>query len=113
MALVIPTSLRSQNAIYRGLKGLESLPKTTVTIDKDFKLIQIKHEQEFVPDFDLVWCSVKKHFRVYILIGSTTYNKQRAGYTICTVGTRYAAMGFGVLYGFLHKHRANCRDQNS
>ncbi len=90
--------------------GLVPLPKTSVVKIDGLDIFEIHHEQQFVPDFRFEWCTVKEHYRVYILVAGTSYDKTNAGYTICTVGSTFAAMGFGVLYGFLHKHRANNKE---
>lgn len=91
--------------------GLSPLPKTTIVKIEELEIFEIRHEQQFVPDFRFEWCSVKEHYRVYILLADRDIPvKRRTGYTICTVGSAFAAMGFGVLYGFLHKHRANNKE---
>lgn len=97
--------------IYNTFVNLLSLPKVSIDrIDND-KVFEIKHEQEFVPNFRFEWCSGKSHYRVYILIASREYKKRNVGYPICTIGSGFAAMGFGVVYGFLHKHRANNKEE--
>ncbi len=97
--------------IYNMLKnGLLSLPKTSFAKIDDLDIFEIRHEQQFVPNFRFEWCAAKEHYRVYILVAGTNYEKTNAGYTICTIGSSFAAMGFGVLYGFLHKHRANNKE---
>lgn len=101
---------QKQNRIYQTLVGLTDLPKVSLRKVEELDVFEICHEQEFVPNFRFVWCTIKEHYRVYIHVADRDCGKMNAGYTICTVGTRYAAMGFGVLYGFLHKHRANNRE---
>lgn len=99
-----------QNKIFKALLGLVDLPKVTFKRIDELNVFELRHEQQFVPDFRFEWCSVKEHYRVYILVADRDRVKQNAGYTICTVGSGFAAMGFGVVYGFLHKHRANNKE---
>lgn len=105
---------RIQNRIFNTLLNGEVLPKVKITKDiitHDIVTIWIKHSQEYVPNFKLVWCSSKKHYRVYILVGSVEYEKGNAGYCICTIANGYAASGFLMLYSFLVKHRANNKSE--
>jgi hypothetical protein len=105
--------IRNQIRIYNTLKSLEQLPKTTVTKevkDNSTNTIWIWHEQEYFPGFEFRWCPIKQHYRIYIWVASTEHEKENAGYCICTVSNGFSAMGFGVLYGFLHKHRANNKE---
>lgn len=97
----------SQLRIFLTLSSIENLPKTRVRRNDDYSLIEIFNENQFVPDFTFNWISSKGYYRVYILLAEPGVEKTTCGYAICTIGTSYAAMGFGVLYGFLHKHRAN------
>ncbi len=101
---------QKQNRIYNTFVSLTGLPKVSLRKIDGLNIFEISHEQQFVPDFRFEWCTVKEHYRVYILVAGTDYGKTNAGYTICTVGSGFAAMGFGVLYGFLHKHRANNKE---
>lgn len=113
IAIIKTVEQKQQRAIHGVLRGLNALPKTTVAIEwgpNDVLNITIKNEQVYVPDFRLEWCSVKQHYRVYIHVAHTNYNKTNSGYCICTIGSSLAAMGFGVLYSFLHKHRANNKE---
>lgn len=104
---------RKQVYILGAIKNLTGLPKVSMTFEKDgldIKAINIRHEQQYVPDFRFEWCDYKKHYRVYILIADREHDKLNAGYCICTIGSGLAAMGFSVLYQFLHKHRANNKE---
>lgn len=95
------------------LTALKDLPKTTVQSEEKDDIvtnISIQHAQAFVPDFHFEWSPTYLHFRVYIHVAHTTYEKVRAGYCICTIGSALAASGFVVLYNFLHKHRSNNRN---
>lgn len=101
---------RKQNRIFNTLRNLEALPKVTVTNpagDGSMNTLFVRHPQEYVPDFGFQWCPIMEHYRVYIHIATSTMNKDNAGYCICTIGSGLSAMGFGALYTFLHKHRAN------
>ena len=103
---------KKQLKIYNIIKNLQDLPKVTVIRNvTDFSYIKLQHQQEFVPDFEFIWCCVKEHYRVYILVGDRDHKKRSTGYSICTIGSAFAAMGFGTLYGFLHKHRANNKEE--
>lgn len=98
--------------IYSVISNLGQLPKVRTTFshhnsDKFINEIYIANEQVYVPDFKFVWCTNKKHYRVYICVGSTIRDKVNAGYCICTIKNGLAAIGFSTLYSFLHKHRAN------
>lgn len=101
---------QKQKRIYGTLLNLTSLPKTRVKSEYNNGVqteITIKNDQEYVPDFRFVWCPLKLHFRVYILVADTKNDKTNAGYCICTVGSGLAAIGFVTMYSFIHKHRAN------
>ncbi len=102
---------KKQNRIYNTLKNLESLPRVSVSYETaeegQYPVLCIKHTQEYVPDFRLQWCSVKEHYRVYVLVADTVTVKSNAGYCICTVESGLAAVGFANMYAFLHKQRAN------
>lgn len=100
----------ARDKIFRILKGLLDLPKVSLEKIDELRIFEIHHPQQFVPDFRFEWCEGKKHYRVYIKVASTEHDKENAGYTICTIGSQFAAMGFGAVYGFLHKHRANNRE---
>ena len=100
-----------QSKIYAILRTLKQLPKVEVQKEDDYSSIKICHDQQYVPDFEFVWCPNKKHYRVYILVASVGQQKTRAGYCIFTVGTSLTAMGFGTLYQFIHKNRANNKEQ--
>ncbi len=97
--------------VWVALRLLRNLPRVSVSMEKadngDTAVIHIKHTQEYFPDFKLEWCPTKKHYRVYILVASTAHGKVKAGYCICTIASGLSAMGFGALYTFIHKHRAN------
>lgn len=99
-----------QKRVYTMLLNLVSLAKTRVLSDMNLGFhneIRITNDQEYVPDFRFVWCGVKLHYRVYILVADTKNVKTNAGYCICSISSGLAAAGFVALYSFLHKHRAN------
>jgi hypothetical protein len=102
---------RKQRRILSTLRSLSSLPKvdvsTSESVDGSVPNIQIRHAQEYVPDFHLVWSPTKEHYRVYIHVADTMHQKVNAGYCICVIPTPLAASSFVILYSFLHKHRAN------
>jgi hypothetical protein len=111
------TTLKTQAQVKRAKifnalnNGLSLLPKTCLKKVDETRVFAIENEQQFVPDFWLEWCETKQQYRVYILVADRDRpEKRNAGYTICTIGSVFAAMGFGVLYGFLHKHRANNKE---
>lgn len=112
MSLNVPNTINrlKQKKIFNIFSVLYNMPKTSVVKLNDVDEFEIQHDQQFVPDFKFVWCSVKEHYRVYIMVGDTKYKKKVAGYTICTIGTTLAATGFCVMYQFIHKHRANNRE---
>lgn len=106
-----------QQRAFNVLRGLSALPKVSVyvgpshTDETAWNVIWITHPAEYMPDFKLLWCTGKLHFRVYIHVADTTKGKENAGYCICTLPGSLAVMGFGVLYNFLHKHRANSKSE--
>lgn len=110
MALtIIDSAIKARRTrIFNILKALEDLPKTSVTHENNLDVIWIWHENQFVPGFKLQWCSNKEHYRVYIYVAcKKETDKAEAGYSICTVGSRLAAVGFAAMFSFLHKHRAH------
>jgi hypothetical protein len=118
MSVIIVKAPLKQRRIYGVIANLVNLPKVTIVQTNtsadpgELSDFMIKHEQQFVPDFRFIWCTVKEHYRVYIYVADRDRVKEIAGYTICTVGSGFAAMGFGVLYGFIHKHRANNKEES-
>lgn len=105
-----PVDTPKMSSIYRVLKNLTQLQRVEVEQEDGYKRITISHSQQYVPDFVLEWCPLKKHYRVYIHVASVGCGKTRAGYCILTVGTSLSAIGFATLYQFLHKHRANNKE---
>lgn len=101
-----------QASIYFAIKTVNNLSKTTVTrkAKNDFSKIYVSHEQAYVPDFELEWCTAKKHFRIYMLQGYTNQPKIRRGFCIATINGPLAAVDFVQMYKFLHKHRANNKE---
>ena len=109
-----------QRNIVNTIRALALLPKTYMEIETpvssqgdpkgNYWVFWVKNKQEYVPDFKFVWCGVKKHYRIYIHIAHTEYNKQNAGYCICTISNAFVAAMFVSLYSFLHKHRANNKE---
>lgn len=108
----IDPDYRKMRSISHILVSLLDLPKVDFEYVNDKYVFYIRHPQQFVPDWKFEWCSTKKHYRVYILVGDRDREKSHYGYTVCTVGSRFAATGFCVLYGFLHKHRANNKEES-
>jgi hypothetical protein len=105
-----PTDHKTQLQIFNTILGLSVLPKVILSrevMGDNIRKIFVSHEQVYVPDFELEWCPVKKHYRVYICVASRENGKEKSSYCICTISNRLAASGFSVLYQFLHKHRAN------
>jgi len=99
---------RFRSRVYNQLKSLVALNGTEVSSKDDNRVILIENNLQYVPDFRLVWCDVKKHFRVYIDLAYTdTIVKNRSGYPICTIPNSLVLFGFAVMYQFLHKNRAN------
>lgn len=105
--------MTKQTRIFKTLTNLRLLPKVVVTEPEDGTLseIWIEHPHEYFPEFRLQWCPGKLHYRVYIYVATTTLQKRNAGYCICVIPNGLAAMGFGALYMFLHKHRANSKSE--
>lgn len=104
---------RKQRHIWNVLKNLELIPKVHVTSEeKDFviKEIMICHEQQYMPDLHLIWCSSKEHYRVYIHVAYTNHGKENAGYCICVVPTGMAAIAVAALYSTLNRFRANNKE---
>ena len=95
--------------IFNVIKAVSHLPKTNISSENEYKNIYITHEHEFVPDFNLVWCDNKGHYRVYIYVASENTVKQKAGYNICNISNTLVAAGFVGLYHFLHRHRGNAK----
>lgn len=104
--------MSKQNRIFQTVANLIALPKVSVVQVDGLNVFTVSHQQVFVPDFEFRWCTVKEHYRVYIYVAGSTYNKQNAGYCICTVGSGLFATGFCALYAFLHRHRANNKEDS-
>ena len=107
------TQNTKQHRILQVIKALNSIPKVTVTVEEkndEISNIWVSHQQQYVPNFRLQWCPGKEHFRAYIFVAHTQYDKQNAGYCICVLGSSLAAAGFVTLYNFIHSHRANNKE---
>ena len=100
---------KKQLNIFGIIKSLSSLARTVVMCKErgDLSKIAVKHDQSYVPDFELEWCSTKNHYRVYILQANTNEPKYRRGFSIAVISGPLAAVEFVAMYKFLHKHRAN------
>lgn len=112
MALVILKTAEEKKRyrIYNMLRSTDSTPNATVSQCDDCKIITIKHIREYVPDFHLVWCPIKQHYRVYILVASTDKCKHNAGYNIFNIGGYVAACTFVMFYSFIYKNRGNNKE---
>lgn len=100
--------LKTRKRIYNTIANLKALPKVKIYNFSDtFDSFEIHHDLEFVPNFSFSWCPASEHYRVSIIIANRESPKRDVGYCICTIKNGLAAMGFGTLYTFLHKHRAN------
>lgn len=109
----VVTDRRSKKVrIYTVLKSLELLPKTTVTWVEGRNKILIHNSNEFVPNFLFVWAENRQFYRVYMLVGSREWEKANSGYAICTIPTTLVASGFNTHYAFLHKNRANNKEES-
>lgn len=101
-----------QKRIFNVLTALGLFPKVSIVKINDLDIIEIRHNQQFVPDFRFEWCNIKNHYRVYIKVASTDYEKTNAGYCICTMKNYLVASGFITLYCFLHNNRANNKEMS-
>lgn len=99
---------RKRQAVYNIIRSLGDMPKTTVITDGEN--IYINSEYVYIPDFEVVWCSIMKHYRVYICMGDGHGSKVRSKYTLFTISGRLAAAGFIGVYQFIFKHRANNKE---
>ncbi|EKD22563.1 MAG: hypothetical protein ACD_84C00045G0005 [uncultured bacterium] len=89
------------------LSSVNCLPKTHIFMLNNDTDIRIVHDNEFVPDFELKWSEEQGHYRVYINVASEGYSKSCAGYNICVIKNRLAAVAFVTMYQFLHRCRGN------
>ena len=92
------------------LRSLVNLTKVSFLSTDDNRTIWIRNENVFVPDFVFKWSDGYKHYRVYIYVASTEWDKTKSGYTICVISNSLVATGFVMLYQFLHRHRANNKE---
>lgn len=103
-----------QHRIFNTLKNLMALPKVSISSEENvvgIHRIWLTHPQEYFPTFELQWSPSKKHYRVYIHVAGTTYEKTNAGYSIFNIPNGFAAAAFVMFYGFIHKHRANSKTE--
>lgn len=96
--------------IYSALSNLRVISKMTLSADLEYNRIHLQHSQFFMPDFVFEWSEQQEHYRVYIHLADRENYKVRAGYSICSIKNGLAAMGFCMLYNFLHSHRANNKE---
>lgn len=93
--------------------SLQYIPKTLVERSNPaVTQIVVMNDNESFPDFELQWCSQKKHYRVYILIASRTKCKSNPGYAIMTIKSPMVASIFATIYKLLYSNRANNREGN-
>ena len=97
---------KKRHAIYTALRPLADLPKVSVYKYNETS-IYIESGLIYVPDIDLVWCDVMKHYRVYIYTGDGEGGKVKTKYALLTISSRLIAAGFVTLYQFIYKNRAN------
>lgn len=113
---VIPVSefptLGARRKIFNVLVSMLScVPKTYIEkADNFFSKITISNTNEFIPDFELVWCPQKKHYRVYILVASRTSFKVKAGYAIMVIKSPMVAGLFCGIYKLIYSNRSNQKE---
>ncbi len=106
------SAMATKKQIASIIEQLKQLPKTSVEYDeKEDKLnhIYISNVNQFVPDFELIWCSIKNHYRVYICLASKSDTIKTRGnnYCICVLRSTLDASEFVNTYLFFHRHRGN------
>jgi len=104
---IVTKTETKQKRIFNILTGLVLLPKVSIERINNLDIFEIKHNQQFVPNFRFEWCSIKEHYRVYIKVESKDTPKVNTSYCIYTISNSLVANGFVTLYNFLHKIRAN------
>jgi len=102
-------SVRSstQYKIFKMLESLEQLKNTHIDTNDDHTCIVIKSKWKSMPDYKLIWCNNKHHFRVYIKIADTGVDKTVVNYAMFVIKDTLATAGFINMYTFIHKNRAN------
>lgn len=106
------TSAQKQNRIYNTIMNVFGLPKVSVVPILNRDIFEIRHENVFVPNVRAEWCETKEHYRIYLLIAGSSYNKRNAGYCVCTIGSGMDAAQFATIYAFFHKRRANNKEES-
>jgi hypothetical protein len=111
---IIGEKIMKQERVFTALLALMNYSLVTVTRQVQSngltKIITISHVREYVPDFELEYCSVGNVYRVYILVGNRGIGKKRAGYCICTLSTELSVFEFINMYGTLIRYRANNKE---
>jgi len=107
VAVIKTEEQKTQHRIFNIVTNLVQLPKTRIVRNKGLDDFTVASDYEYVPDFNFAWCTNKKRYKLYILVGYTDREKDHAGYCICTVGSGLVATGFAMVYSFLHKNRAH------
>ena len=93
----------TQYKIFKMLESLEQLKNTDIDTNDDYTCIVIKSKWKSMPDYKLIWCNNKHHFRVYIKIVDDGF----INYAMFVIKDTLATAGFINMYGFIHKNRAN------
>ena len=114
-----------QFSIFTVLTALRDHPKVAVTFasihtgeddkqqeQRSINKIIITHLNKFVPDAEMEWCPVKKHFRVYFHMAERSEEKRRAGYSVFIIRTKLEATMFVQIYSFFCRNRANNKEES-
>ena len=102
-------SFKTRKRICNTLLNAKHHHHASIVRTQDLKRIVLHFDREYMADFDLEWCEVKQHFRVYICVASTGKEKARSGYPICVIKNGATACEFISMYNFLVINRAGQR----
>lgn len=91
---------------YNSTNGVLDLADVYMEHSDDFSEIYYRSSKKMMPDLKMVWDTVYKQYRVYILVAEKGGEKEVTGFPIMVVKSRMAASFLVVLYQILHKYRA-------
>lgn len=112
MTSPIVDTLPARRKIFNVIVSMLScVPKTYIEkADNLYTRISITNNNEFVPDFELVWCPQKEHYRVYILVATRKTIKVNAGYAIMVIKSPMVAGLFCGIYKLIYSNRSNQKE---
>lgn len=94
---------RATLSMVYDLRQLSGVTIECLTLDR----IHINSSYEYMPNFELQWCTKQLHYRVYMHVGGPDHGKEVAGYPMFNIKSRLICHDFISFYQFMHRNRCN------